>query len=168
MQDNTTGSDTTPRCIQCGKPEHGTIACEYAPDVVGRPIYSYPFTVQEKIELNKKLLEPVPNELGKRYNEGKLRWDLVPYHSFQEVVRVFTFGATKYDPWNWYKGLNFSNSFASGMRHRLAWWNGESNDKESGINHLAHSIWNDLANLTFELEGRNHLDDRIKKRQVVN
>ena len=99
---------------------------------------------------------------GKRLNEGKLRWDLMPYLAMCEVVKVFTLGANKYDPWNWYRGMNYSVSFASGTRHRIGWWMGEDLDKESGLNHLSHSIANDMINLTFALEKRSNLDDRIK------
>lgn len=99
---------------------------------------------------------------AKRHNTGKLRWDLLPLPALQEIVRVFTYGANEYDEWNWYRGMKYSISYASGTRHRTEWWKGENIDKESGIHHLAHSAVNDLFNLTFELEKRKNIDDRIK------
>ncbi len=99
---------------------------------------------------------------AKRFNEGKLRWDLLPLPATDEVVRVFTNGANKYDPWNWYRGMKYSTSYNSGTRHRTDWWKGENIDKESGLPHLAHSIVNDLFNLTYQLEKRKNIDDRIK------
>ena len=99
---------------------------------------------------------------GLRYNQDKLRWDLLPILPLNEVIGVFNYGATKYAPWNWYRGMKYNVSYQSGQRHRAAWWAGERNDPESGKHHLAHSIVNDLFNLTFELEGRADLDDRIK------
>jgi hypothetical protein len=99
---------------------------------------------------------------GKRYNSGKLRWDLVPLLPINEIIRVFTVGADKYEDWNWYRGMKYSVSYASGQRHRSQWWLGEDIDKESGVHHLAHSIVNDMFNLTYELEERKNLDDRLK------
>lgn len=34
--------------------------------------------------------------LGDRFNEGKLRWSLFPFQAAAEIVKVLTFGATKY------------------------------------------------------------------------
>jgi hypothetical protein len=45
------------------------------------------------------------------------------------------------------------------MRHRLAFWNGEDYDPESGLPHLAHAAWHDLAELAFFLKGLG-TDDR--------
>ena len=104
----------------------------------------------------------VQQELGNRNNEGKTTYHLLSWKAIEEICKVYMMGAKKYGEYNWLKGLKFSNSFNSGMRHRLAWWQGEDLDKESGLNHLAHSAWNDIANLTFALEGRTHLDDRLK------
>jgi hypothetical protein len=98
---------------------------------------------------------------GLRYNEHKLRWDLLPLKPITEVLKVLTKGATKYEPWNWYRGMKYSVSYNSGQRHRAAWWSGETLDKESEVHHLAHSIVNDLFNLTYELEARKDLDDRM-------
>jgi hypothetical protein len=99
---------------------------------------------------------------GLRYNKDKLRWDLLPLKPLTEVLKVFTKGAEKYKDWNWYRGMKYSVSYNSGQRHRSAWWLGERNDPESGLHHLGHSIVNDLFNLTYELEERKNLDDRIK------
>lgn len=97
-----------------------------------------------------------------RFNNDKLRWDLLPLQPLEEVIKVFMYGAKKYPSWNWYRGFPYSTSYDSGVRHRASWWKGEDNDKESGLPHLAHSIINDMFNLTFQLEKRKNLDDRIK------
>ena len=98
---------------------------------------------------------------GLRFNQDKLRWDLLPLPAIEQVIKVFTHGSKKYKPYNWYRGMEYSISYASGQRHRASWWLGETLDKESKLHHLAHSITNDLFNLTFELEKRKNLDDRV-------
>ena len=44
---------------------------------------------------------------GRKDDDGKLRYDLIPPLALEEVVRVLTFGAEKYGPNNWraVKGL---------------------------------------------------------------
>lgn len=90
-------------------------------------------------------------ERGLRYNADKLRYDLVPPDAMEALVRVFTFGAKKYAPRNWEKGMPWMECDASLRRHLAAWEMGEHLDPESGEPHLAHAVWNALALLTFEL-----------------
>ena len=45
-------------------------------------------------------------EKGARFNQGKLRWSLVPQSALIPMVRVLEFGAEKYDAHNWKKGLS--------------------------------------------------------------
>jgi len=59
---------------------------------------------------------------GTKHDEGKLRWDLVPWDAFEEVVRVYTHGASKYGDNNW-MGLEDAENryFAALVRHLVAW-----------------------------------------------
>ena len=41
---------------------------------------------------------------GEKFDEGKLRWDLVPELSSMEIAKVFTLGAAKYGDFNWFVG----------------------------------------------------------------
>ncbi len=93
--------------------------------------------------------------------EGKVRWDLMPWSALRELGRVYTWGATKYQDRNWEKGIPWTRMFASAMRHLTAWMLGEDYDKESGIHHLAHAAWNVLGILEFVLRKRTDLDDRL-------
>ena len=99
-------------------------------------------------------------ERGLRHNAGKAPWHLLPWDGMYHVVRVFAAGAEKYAPRNWEKGLSFEETFASLMRHLLAWYGGVDRDHETGELHLAHAAWNALALLTFTARGRTDLDDR--------
>jgi hypothetical protein len=83
---------------------------------------------------------------GKKYDNGKLRWDLLPLGPVEEVVEILTYGAEKYGPNNWQMVEDWEDRyFAALMRHLVAWRKGERDDKESGLPHLAHA----LCNLTF-------------------
>ena len=71
--------------------------------------------------------------------------------ALNEVAKVATYGASKYAPRNWEKGLSWSACFASFMRHFYARCTGEVVDPESGCMHTAHMAWNALAILAFDV-----------------
>jgi len=75
---------------------------------------------------------------GLRYNEGKLRYDLIHPKSQEGLVKVLTMGAGKYQDRNWEKGMAWSNVLASMKRHIAAIERGEDYDKESGELHINH------------------------------
>lgn len=55
------------------------------------------------------------------------------------VGNVLTYGASKYAANNWMRGMSWSVVFGAILRHLLAWFMGEDNDKESGLPHLHHA-----------------------------
>lgn len=77
-------------------------------------------------------------ELGLRYNEGKLRYDLVQAEAHEGMVKVLTFGSSKYAERNWEKGMKWSKVIASLKRHIAAIEKGEDFDPESGLLHADH------------------------------
>lgn len=97
---------------------------------------------------------------GHKADEGKLRYDLVPVDGLRELVRVLTFGASKYAPYNWAKGMDYSRCYAAAHRHLNSYWEGEDNDKETGICHLAHALCCIFFLLCYHLRGMNAFDDR--------
>jgi len=89
-----------------------------------------------------------------RYNEGKLRFDLLPSFALKQIARVFGYGANKYTTeingdYNWKKGLPWMQTCASLERHLQAWKAGEDYDKESGELHLAHLATNAMFLLEY-------------------
>lgn len=98
-------------------------------------------------------------EIGfRKYDQGKLRYDLMPAKVLEQVVDVLTYGANKYTTKdsdgadNWHKCPDPNNRYyAAALRHIQAWRQGEFLDKESGKPHLAHAI----CCLTFILEFAN-------------
>lgn len=79
---------------------------------------------------------------AKRFNEGKIRYDLIPQFAEQEYAKVLTHGAVKYGEHNWTKGMQWSKVIASLKRHIAAIEKGEDYDGESGHLHSAHVMCN--------------------------
>lgn len=79
---------------------------------------------------------------GLRFNEGKLRYDLVQPWAHEQMVAVLTMGANKYASRNWEQGMVWSNVISSLKRHIAAIEAGEDFDKESGLLHAAHVACN--------------------------
>jgi len=101
---------------------------------------------------------PTDNDAA-RDDVGKLRYDLLPVEWRRFLTEIFTFGAAKYDAWNWTKGMNYSRMLGSMHRHIAAWEEGEGVDQESGLHHLAHAAWNALALVYYQEYGLGK-DDR--------
>lgn len=98
---------------------------------------------------------------GVKYDQGKLPWHLLPGDAVEPVLRVLSYGADKYAPRNWEKGMAWSRPFGAMMRHMWAWWMGEDKDKETGETHLAHAACCLLFLLAYEKRGIG-TDDRSK------
>lgn len=77
-------------------------------------------------------------ERGLRYNEGKLRYDLVHPIAQEGLVKVLTKGVEKYAPRNWEKGMEWSKIIASLKRHLAAIEQGEDYDPEDNLLHIDH------------------------------
>lgn len=93
---------------------------------------------------------------AKREKLNTPSYDLVP---FQEITDAFTrvaeFGAVKYEPWNWSKGLKRVQLLGSLLRHAFAYLRGQDRDKDSGLLHTDHILWNATAlchNVAHNLE----------------
>lgn len=96
-----------------------------------------------------------------RYNDGKLRLELIPPKAMEEVAKVMTYGAEKYTVRdsetgevlvtgadNWKKGQPWMSVIASAKRHIEKFVQGEDYDPESQTLHVANAV----ANLLFILE----------------
>lgn len=81
-------------------------------------------------------------ETGIKHDQGKDRWDLLPCREVEQVVKILTLGAAKYDDHNWQLvvAAKPGRYIAAAFRHIVAWIKGERDDPESGRPHLAHAI----------------------------
>lgn len=82
---------------------------------------------------------------GLRYNEGKIRFDLLEANAIEELAKIFTKGSEKYLPRNWEKGMAWSKVVASLKRHLNEFEKGEDFDPETKCYHITHAAWNALA-----------------------
>ena len=87
---------------------------------------------------------------GRKNDNGKLRYDLLPGYPLDELARVYTVGAGKYDDHNWRKGMRWGRLFAAMCRHAWAWWGGERNDPQDGQHHLASVAWIAFTLMEYE------------------
>lgn len=90
---------------------------------------------------------------------GKDPYDLIPAVPLHEFVKVLGFGAKKYSERNWEKGMPYTWIWGSMMRHAWAFWRGETNDKESGLHHMAHAAFGAFAFIEYMHTGKG-TDDR--------
>lgn len=96
---------------------------------------------------------------GIKHDANKPKLDLIPPELLEEVGKVLSFGAEKYNRGNWSKGINYSRLIAAAMRHINEFNKGIDIDPESGLNHISHAATN-LAFLLWMIEHKAELDDR--------
>jgi hypothetical protein len=94
---------------------------------------------------------------GKKFDGGKLRYDLLPVKPIEDVTKVITFGANKYGDNNW-KQLNNAREryYAACARHIAEYRKGNQIDDESGLPHLAHA----MCNIIFIMELMDNEDNQ--------
>ena len=100
-------------------------------------------------------------EPGTKYDAGKPPLELISPIALAELGKVLAFGAGKYDPHNWRRGFSWSRAAGATLRHVFAWLGGETNDRETGLNHLAHAFAEIMFLLEFAVT-HPELDDRWK------
>lgn len=102
---------------------------------------------------------------GRKDDQGKLRYDLIPVLPLQDLAETYTVGCKAYGDNNWRQGIKWSRILGAMFRHLEAFRGGELKDKESGCYHLASVAWGAFALLEYT---RTHpdLDDRILFKHV--
>jgi len=109
-----------------------------------------------------KSLETKNGEVqASKFDQGKVRFSLLPARAKEAVAKVFSYGAEKYAVGNWHQGNGFdwSRLQDASERHANAFALGEDNDPESGLPHLAHKICCDMMLLEHQLTDHG-IDDR--------
>ncbi len=103
-----------------------------------------------------RIIDP---ETGGEKGQKDVRLHGIPGLAIAELGRVYAFGESKYDDYNFRKGYSWSLSYDALQRHLWAFWEREDTDRESSLHHLAHAAWHCLTLLFFSLTERG-TDDR--------
>ena len=99
------------------------------------------------------------SEIGVKFDDDKIRMDLIPPELFQAVGEVLTAGAAKYGPRNWEKGLKYSRCIGAILRHLVSFMSGEVMDPESGLPHIDCVIVNAMFISTSMRRGMDEFND---------
>lgn len=79
--------------------------------------------------------------VGRKDDDEKLRYHVMPDAAEQEVLEVLNFGADRYGEFNWKNVSPLNTRYYNAMRrHVAAFRRGERIDSESGKHHLAHAV----------------------------
>ena len=97
---------------------------------------------------------------GTKADDGKIPLDLLAFDALEGTASVLQFGAKKYAPRNWEKGIAFSRVFAALLRHLFAWWRGEDVDPETGLSHLHHAACCIMFLQAYTIRKTPDVDDR--------
>ena len=97
-----------------------------------------------------------------KQDAGKPRMDLVPHELPQGVADVLAFGAGKYGPRNWERGMDWGRVFGALQRHLWAFWGGEDRDAETGLPHTHHAACCIAFLMAYEARGVG-VDDRPRR-----
>lgn len=104
---------------------------------------------------------PPSSTEGVKNDDGKLPIHLLPTDALLAITEILDFGARKYAPRNWEKGMAWHRLFRASIGHLWAWWRGEAADSETGKSHLAHAGCCVLFLIAYELRNIGE-DDRPK------
>lgn len=93
--------------------------------------------------------------LGKKNDQNKRQWALLPWKEVGVVADVLTFGCRKYSADNWmHVPAAERRYFEAAMRHITARQTGEVLDQETGFPHLAHAVCCLLFWMWFDRKNR--------------
>lgn len=98
---------------------------------------------------------------GVKFDAEKTPYHLIAPEMLEGTGRVLQYGAVKYAPRNWEKGMEWSRPFSAMMRHMWDWWRGEDCDPETGMSHLWHAACCLMFLMAYERR-RIGTDDRPK------
>ena len=79
---------------------------------------------------------------SKKFDNGKLRMELIPTSAYKALGNVLTFGAKKYSPNSW-RSVEVERYVGALLRHLCAYLDDPYGvDEESGLHHSEHLLTN--------------------------
>lgn len=88
-------------------------------------------------------------------NQGRGRFDLLPYEAIEALAKWYEEGAKKYAERNWEQGISVKDCINRMIRHALKAGNGWTDE-----DHLAAVMWNAAAAITM-MQRKPECDDHI-------
>lgn len=112
-----------------------------------------------------KLNDKHANDVGKKFDGGKLQWSLLPFDALIGVIERFGKGAEKYGRDNWMQVEDAKNRYFDAlMRHLSAYKMGQEldddprfQDLKRGKYHLTAALWNLVALEYLDMREKNEL-----------
>lgn len=99
---------------------------------------------------------------GRKNDQEKPALAYVPKEAIWELGKALSFGASKYDKFNFKNGIEVTRTVSAAVRHIYQFLDGENFDEESKAHHLGAA----MANLAMAIDtyyNRPEMDDRYKK-----
>ena len=75
---------------------------------------------------------------GTKFDQGKAPMEMLPPELLHYTALVYKKGAEKYGLHNFYLGMDWGRLIGALYRHTTLFNQGENDDKETGLPHLAH------------------------------
>ena len=88
-----------------------------------------------------------------KFDQDKLRYDLIPPEADLGLANVLTYGAEKYEERNWEKGTDFMRIVGAIKRHLAAFEMGQDIDPKTGLLHVDQIATNAAFLQTFLRRG---------------
>jgi hypothetical protein len=85
-----------------------------------------------------------------KQDDGKIDYTLLDWGAIRKLVEVREYGVKKYNKRDSWQEVSKERYIKALLRHVIAYADREENDKESGLNHLAHA----MCNCMFILSGK--------------
>ena len=98
---------------------------------------------------------------GKKFDKDKAPLHMIPEVAIEGMALAFSYGAKKYDRFNYRNGIHYTRLTDSLGRHSLAFLKGEDMDPESGLPHTYHILAN-AAMIEYMRVYKPEFDDRYK------
>lgn len=104
-----------------------------------------------------------------KFDDDKVRYDLIPPEWETALAEVLTYGAKKYKPNNWRRG-EVERYIGAVMRHWNAYRKGELTDPVTTMPHLWHMFTNVgfLITLENEIENMNNVPEFMTKKAALS
>lgn len=147
----------------CGKMLCGSILCfDCYPPAPDRPSVGAFVQGDTAGVLNNPVVNPKELAGAKK----PATWSVMPRWVMLQVGRVMSVGAAKYGAFNYRESSISASTYQDAIeRHLALWFDGEDNDDETGVSHLASVIAS--CALLMDAQATGKLDDDRQKTGIV-